>query len=96
MPYCLSPLLMIFFDLYGWNALNQRSPAEGKGKGQKPIKVKGGQVVFRKNRKKNILRLIKDRWSFEKQKPRFSKGKRETRFHYHCYIGNNPKSSASI
>ena len=52
--------------------------------------------VFRKNRKKNILRLIKDRCSFEKQKPRFSKGKRETRFHYHCYIGNNPKSSASI
>ena len=51
---------------------------------------------FEKNRKKNILRLIKDRWSFEKQKPRFSKGKRETRFHYHCYIGNNPKSSASI
>lgn len=40
--------------------------------------------------------LIKDWWSFEKQKPRFSKGKRETRFHYHCYIGNNPKSSASI
>lgn len=40
--------------------------------------------------------LIKDRRSFEKQKPRFSKGKRETRFHYHCYIGNNPKSSASI
>ena len=25
-------------------------------------------VVFRKNQKKNILRLIKDRWSFEKQK----------------------------
>ena len=45
--------------------------------------------------KKNF---IKERigGSFEKQKPRFSKGKRETMFHYHCYIGNNPKSSASI
>ena len=40
--------------------------------------------------------VIKDRWSFEKQKPRFSFSFRETRFHYHCYIGNNPKSSASI
>ena len=69
-------------------------------RGGPSLKGKGGLVGFRKktkeNRKKNILRLIKDRWSFEKQKPRFSKGKRETRFHYYCYIGNNPKSSASI
>ena len=25
------------FDLYGWHAQNQRSPADGKGKGQKLI-----------------------------------------------------------
>ena len=74
----------------------EKSLIKAKGKTVGLSKEIEKLVGFRKNRKKNILRLIKDMWSFEKQKPRFSKGKRETRFHYHCYIGNNPKSSASI
>ena len=48
---------------------------------EKKLKAKGKNCwFFERNRKKNILRLIKDRWSFEKQKPRFSKEKEKRGF----------------